>query len=132
MRAREEPWLITLAIRLGINAVALWVAAGLIDGFDIEGWESLLATAAIFGIVNAIFAPVLHFLGFPLTCLTLGLFALLINTVLLAVTVWIGDLFDLEVDLDGFWAAFFAALIVTVTSWFLSTFLGRPLRRAFR
>ena len=46
----DEPQLLTLAVRLGINAVSLWVAAGLIRGFDIEGWPSLLATAIIFAV----------------------------------------------------------------------------------
>jgi len=127
-----EPRLVALAVRLGTNAVALWLASALVRGFEIEGWPSLLATAAIFGLVNALIRPVAQLLGCPLTCLTLGLFALVINAAMLALTVWIAGLFDLEVELDGFWAAVLAALLVTVVSWLLSSFVGRPLRRALR
>ena len=69
-----ESRLLSLVIRLGINAAALWLAAEWVRGFEIEGWQSLVATATIFGVVNAMIKPVAHLLGFPLTCLTLGLF----------------------------------------------------------
>jgi putative membrane protein len=132
MRRRDEPQLLTLAIRLGINAIALWAASDIVTGFQIDGWPSLLATAAIFGLVNALISPVVRLIGCPLTLLTLGLFSLLINAGMLALTVWIADAFDLKVTIDGFWAAFLAALIVTIASWLLSTFVGTPLRRALR
>ena len=132
MRRRDEPQLLALAIRLGVNAAALWAASDIVSGFQIDGWPSLLATAAIFGVVNALITPVVKLIGCPLSMLTLGLFSLVINAGMLALTVWIANAFDLKVTIDGFWAAFFAALIVTIVSWFLSTFVGRPLRRALR
>lgn len=132
MQAERESKLLSLAIRLGINAAALWLAAEWVRGFEIDGWQSLIATAAIFAAVNALIAPVAQFLSIPISCLTLGLFALVINAAMLALAVWIGGLLGLEVDLDGFTAAFFAALIISVASWLLSTVVGRPLRRALR
>ena len=132
MRRRDEPQLLALAIRLGVNAAALWAASDIVSGFQIDGWPSLLATAAIFGVVNALITPVVKLIGCPLSLLTLGLFSLVINAAMLALTVWIANAFDLKVTIDGFWAAFLAALIVTIVSWFLSTFVGRPLRRALR
>ena len=132
MRARRESRLLSLAVRLGINAVALWLASTWVRGFEIDGWPSLLATAAIFGAVNAVITPVAQLLGCPLTCLTMGIFALVINAAMLGLTIWIAGAFDLAVRIDGLWAAFEAALIVTVASWLLSTFVGRPLRRALR
>ena len=127
----REPRLLSLAIRLGINAAALWLAAEWVRGFEIEGWPSLLAVAAIFGAVNALIKPVVQLLGCPLSCLTLGLFALLINVAMLALTAWIAGRLDLKMEIDGFWAAFFGALLVSFTSAVLS-FLGQPLRRALR
>ena len=127
-----ESRLLSLVIRLGINAAALWLAAEWVRGFEIEGWQSLVATATIFGVVNAMLKPVAHFLGFPLTCLTLGLFVLLINAAMLALTVWIAGWFDLNVEIDGFWAALFGALLVSFVSAVLSAFVGRPLKRALR
>ncbi len=132
MRRRDEPQLLTLAIRLGANAIALWAASDIVSGFQIDGWPSLLATAAIFGVVNALITPVVQMIGCPLSLLTLGIFSLVINAAMLALTVWIAGELDLKVEIHGFWAAFFAALIVTVVSWFLSTFVGRPLRRVLR
>ncbi len=131
----EEPLesrLLSLAIRLGINAGALWLAAAWVRGIDIEGWPSLLGAAAIFGVVNALIKPVAQVLGCPLTCLTLGLFALVINAAMLALTAWIAGLFDLDVRVDGFWAAFLGALLVSFVSTMLSAFVGRPVRRFLR
>lgn len=127
-----ESRLLSLVIRLGINAAALWLAAEWVRGFEIEGWQSLVATATIFGVVNAMIKPVAQLLGCPLTCLTLGLFVLMINTAMLALTVWIAGWFDLDVEIDGFWAALFGALLVSFVSAVLSAFVGRPLKRALR
>ncbi len=60
----------------------------------------------------------------PITCLTLGLFALLINAAMLALTAWIAGLFDFDVEIDGFLAAFLAALLVSVVSTLLSVFVA--------
>ena len=127
-----ESRLLSLVIRLGINAAALWLAAEWVRGFEIEGWQSLVATATIFGVVNAMIKPVAHLLGCPLTCLTLGLFVLLINAAMLALTVWIAGWFDLDVEIDGFRAALFGALLVSFVSAVLSAFVGRPLKRVLR
>lgn len=127
-----ESRLLSLVIRLGINAAALWLAAEWVRGFEIEGWQSLVATATIFGVVNAMIKPVAQLLGCPLTCLTLGLFVLMINAAMLALTVWIAGWFDLDVKIDGFWATLFGALLVSFVSAVLSAFVGRPLKRALR
>jgi putative membrane protein len=132
MQTQRESRLLSIAIRLGINAAALWLAAAWVRGFEIEGWQSLVAAAAIFAAVNAVIKPVAELVGCPLTCLTLGLFTLVINAAMLALTAWIAGLFDLEVEIDGFLAALLAALLVSFVSWLLSAFVGRPLRRALR
>lgn len=135
MRSRNDDndsRLLGIAIRLGVNAAALWLAAEWVTGFEIEGWQSLVATAAIFAVVNALIRPVVKVIGFPVTCLTLGLFVLVINAALLALTVWIGDQFDLTVDLDGFVAAFLAALLISFVSTVLNAIVGGPVRRIFR
>jgi len=132
MAKQGDSQIVGLAVRLGVNAAALWVASEVLDGFEIDGWQSLLAMAAIFGVVNAFIKPVAQLIGCPLSILTLGLFALVINAGMLALAVWIGDAFGLRVHLADFWAALFAALIVSIVSWLLSTFAGRPIKSAFR
>jgi len=127
-----ESRLLSLALRLGFYIAALWLAARWVRGFDIEGWPSLVAMAAIVGVVNAVIGPAAQLLGCPLSCLTLGFFALVINAAMLALAAWIAGLFDLEVRVDGFWAAFLAALVVAVVSMALNTVVGQPIRRALR
>jgi putative membrane protein len=68
--------------------------------------------AAIFGIVNAILGPILHLVGLPLTILTLGLFALVVNAALLG----IAAAFTSRLSIDGFWTAIAGALIISVVS----------------
>jgi putative membrane protein len=128
----RESRLLSFSVRFGINAAALWLAAEWVRGFEIDGWQSLVAAAAIFAVVNAIVKPVVDLLGLPVTCLTLGLFHLVINAAMLAFTVWIASQFDFDVDLDGFVAAFLAALLISVVSTLLSAFIGRPVRWALR
>jgi putative membrane protein len=120
---------VSAAIRWAINAVALWLASALIRGIEIDGLGSLLATAAIFGLVNAFIAPLAQLIGLPITCLTLGLFALVINAAMLGLTAWIAGALGLEVDIDGFLAAFLGALLIGFVSAVLSAVFGRPLRR---
>jgi putative membrane protein len=128
----DEERLLAYALRLGINAVALWLASAWVTGFDIEGWPSLLAMAAIFGVVNTFVKPVLLALSCPAILLTLGLFTLLVNAAMLALSAWLAGLFNLDVEVDGFWAAVLGALLISVVSLVLSFFVRRPILRAFR
>ena len=128
----RTPVLLTILIRLAINAAALWLAARVVGGIYIEGWRALLAAAAIFGIVNTLIRPVAQIVGLPLTCLTFGLFALVINAAMLALTAWIAGQIDLDVRIDGLWAAFWGALIVGIVSLILIAFVGTPLKWALR
>jgi putative membrane protein len=129
---REDSQLVSLAVRLGVNAAALWTADFLLEDFVIDGWQSLLGVAAIFAVVNTLLKPVAQLLGCPLTVLTLGLFALIINAAMLALSVWVGDQLGLEVELNGFFDTILAALIVSIVSWVLNLFIGRPVRWAMR
>ncbi|MCI0776666.1 MAG: phage holin family protein [Chloroflexi bacterium] len=132
MEDERESRLLGFGVRLGINAAALWLAAEWVGGFEIDGWQSLVATAAIFAVVNALIKPVVDLVGIPATCLTFGLFHLVINAAMLAFTVWIAGQFDFDVELDGFVAAFLAALLISFVSTLLSAFIGRPIRWALR
>jgi putative membrane protein len=123
---------VALLVRLGINASALWVAARVISGIHIGGLGSLVGAAVVFGLVNALIKPVAHALGGPLTCLTLGLFALVINGAMLGLTAWIAGLLDLDVEIASFWAALWGALLISVVSLLLNAFVGTPVRRMFR
>ena len=114
-----------VVIRFCINALALWLAAKLLPGFDIADWQALLGTALIFGLVNVLIKPFVQVLGLPLTCLTLGLFALVINTLMLLLAVWIANRFDLAVEATNFAWAFVAAIVVAIVSAALNALVGK-------
>jgi putative membrane protein len=116
-----------IIIRLVITAVSLWIATLVIDGIDLttESTPSkigtLLAVAVIFGIVNAVLRPIIKTIGCGLYVLTLGLIAIVVNALLLLLTSWIADRFDLPFHVEGFWpAAVLGALLVGVVSWILN------------
>ena len=118
-----------LLVRLLASAVALAVAAGLVDGISVgpgtnrEQALTLLGVAVIFGLVNAIVRPILRLLTLPLVVLTLGLFLLVLNALMLLLTEWIARQFDLAFHVDGFWSALLGALIITVVSFLINIVL---------
>ena len=108
-------------IRLLVNAVALWVATRLVPGVTYEGGAlPLLGVALVFGVVNAFIRPVAKILTFPLIILTLGIFALVINGLMLWLTSSLSSSLGLDFHVSGFWAAFWGGLVVSVVSTILS------------
>ncbi|MFE3446531.1 phage holin family protein [Nocardia sp. NPDC059180] len=117
-----------LVLRLIINAFAIWLAATWIDKIDIISPEdqgngakivTLLAVAAVFTAINALVKPIVQLLSLPLVIVTLGLFLLVVNALMLWLTAWITEFTEYGLRIDGFWAAFWGALIVTVVNWLL-------------
>jgi putative membrane protein len=108
-------------IRLLVNAAALWVATRFVSGVTFTGGAlPMLAVALVFGIVNAILRPVAIILTFPILIVTLGLFTLVINGLMLMLTSSLSNALGLGFHVSGFWPAFWGALVVTVVSWVLS------------
>jgi len=108
-------------VRLLVNAAALWVATRIVSGVTYTGGVlPILAVALVFGIVNAILKPVAIILTFPILIVTLGLFTLVINGVMLLLTSKLSDSLGLGFHVNGFWPAFWGALVVTLVSWLLS------------
>lgn len=125
--ARTDDGLLGLGVRFGVNVAALWVAQWLVTGFDIDGWGPLLFGALIFGVVNAFIRPVVAFVTCLVTIVTFGLFILIINTLMLALTAWIAGWFDLAFEVDGFIAAFLGALVISLVSTVLNTWANRSI-----
>jgi putative membrane protein len=128
----EDFGILGMVVRFVINVAALWLAQALVRGFDIETAPALVFGALIFGIVNAFVKPIVSFISCPLTCLTLGLFLLIINAFMLVVTEWVAGWFDLKFIVDGFWAAFLGALVIAITSAILSTWADSAILRRSR
>lgn len=112
--------MIGFLVRLLVSALGLWLASELVPGIEVHGGWTLLGAALLLGIVNAIVRPLLVILTLPATLLTLGLFLLVINAAMLGLVAWMFEGFTIS----GFWAAFFGALVVSVTGWLASSFIG--------
>ena len=107
-------------VRLLITALGLWVASVVVPGVSISGIWTLLFAALWLGIVNAVIRPIALVLTFPVTLITLGLFILVINAAMFALVAALLDGFHLS----GFWAALMGAIVVSITSWLASAFIG--------
>lgn len=100
-------------IRWAILAVAVFIAAQVVPGIELrEGLVSLLIVAAVLGLVNAVLGTVLRILSIPFLIVTLGLFAIVINMVVLWVTTALTD----RIEIDSTWAYFWAALIISIVT----------------
>ena len=110
-----------------LNAAALWVAAWVLPGLEFNGTlVQLLLVAAVFGLVNSLIRPILTILTCPLIVVTLGLFTLVINAVMLMVTGWLSERWDLGFTVAGFWPAFWGGLVVGLVSLMLSLLIPKP------
>jgi putative membrane protein len=107
-------------LRLAITALGLWVAATVVPGVSISGVWTLAFAALWLGIVNAVIRPIALLLTFPFTLITLGLFILVVNAAMFGLVAALLDGFRLS----GFWSALFGALVVSITSWLASAFIG--------
>ena len=105
-----------LIIRWILNTLALFLVVTIVPNFHYKSWVSLFIAAAVLGLLNAIVRPVLFVLTLPLTIVTLGLFLLVLNAIMLELTDWLAPGFGV----DGFGWAVVGALILSVVSLFTS------------
>lgn len=110
-------------IKVLVNAAALWVAARFVPGIELTAdiWQILLI-ALVFGLVNAVLKPILKVLSFPVILLTLGLFAIIINMILLAITAGLME----RLTIDGFWPALLGAIVISIVSAILNAIIPDP------
>ncbi len=113
-------------LRFLITAAALWLVARYVPGFYLDGWIWALIAAVIFGLVNTIIGPVLRLVSLPLTFLTLGLFTIVINWALFALTVWLSPGFKAT---GTPWPAWESTLVGAIVMMVVSTFVTTPLAR---
>ncbi len=122
-------------VRLLINSVALWLTTLIVAGVSVESYapDDTLATVLtyllvglIFGVVNAVIGNFIRIVAFPVYVLTLGLFALVVNALLLLLVAWISDLIDFGLSVDGFWWGVLGAIVLGLLSWLIGVLL-RPI-----
>lgn len=109
-----------LLLRWIISAVALYLTDQLVPGIALHGVGSLLAAAAMIGIINAVVRPVVLFLTLPLSILTLGLFALIVNAAMLGLAAAVVPGFEV----NGFWAALFGWLLLSFFTFCINVLIG--------
>jgi putative membrane protein len=121
-----------IVIRIVLNAIAVWIATLIVPGVDVTTDSTgkkiltLVVVAAILGLINATIKPILQILSLPLTVLTLGIFALVVNGLLFWLVSAISSALGAAFHVDGFWAGFWGALVVSVVSWLLSIVVKDP------
>lgn len=113
----------TRLLEILVNAGALYVAVLIVPGLDFtdaSSWWKFLIVAVVFSLVNTFVRPILRILTFPITMVTLGLFLLVINALMLLLVGAISDQLELGFQVGDFWAALLGAIVVAIVGWILS------------
>lgn len=117
----------SFVIRVVINAVAIWLATVLLSGLEVVGGDDTgarvlvyLVVALVFGLVNAVVKPIVQVLSFPLYILTLGLFTLVVNALMLMLVGWLSEQTAYGLRVDSFGTAVIGGLIIAIVSFLLS------------
>jgi putative membrane protein len=98
-----------------LSALALWLVAQIVSGIELRGFGAAMLATAVIAIVNAVIGPILRFFTFPLVILTLGLFLLVINAILLK----LASMFTPGFKIRGSFSAVIGSLVLTVLTWLL-------------
>lgn len=129
---------VRILLAIVLNALALGAAALLVPGIRMEGWSddpgavllAYLFVGAVFGIVNVTIKPIVNILSLPITCLTLGLFAVVINALMLLLTGWLTSWTPVTLIVENFFFdAILGAVVVSIVSAVLNRFLISPVTR---
>ena len=120
----------SFVLRVLINAVAIWLATLLLSGLEVVGGDDtvttvlvFLAVALLFGVVNAIVKPIVKLISLPLYILTLGLFTLVVNALMLMLTGWFSEMTEYGLRIESFGTAVLGALIISIVSFLLSVII---------
>jgi len=112
--------MVKLIVRILINALGIYIAVAVLNGNGLllsdTSWVTFVLLGLIFGVVNAVLKPILKVVGCPVVILTLGLGALLINTLLFYIVSLVAQAMQIGFSVTSFWGAFFGAIIVSLVS----------------
>jgi putative membrane protein len=125
-------WLVVFAARMSrklrtfiqrwiISTVAVLIATYVVPGIKFDRWQDLLVATLVLGLLNSFLRPLLMLLSLPLLIFTLGLFTIVINAALLLI---VGALLREHFHVDGFWSAFWGALVISIVSLLLNSITG--------
>jgi putative membrane protein len=113
-------------LQILVNAAALWVAVLIVPGLNWSGgeWWKFLLVAVAFSLVNSYLKPILRILTLPISIITMGLFLLILNALLLLLTAAISDQLKLGFNVADFWAALLGSIVISIVGWILSMVVG--------
>lgn len=114
-------------LQILVNAAAMYVAVLIVPGLAFtEGgeWWKFLLVAVAFSLLNSFLRPILRILTFPITIVTMGLFLLVINAVMLLLTGAISEQLQLGFSVADFWAALLGSIVISIVGWILSMVVG--------
>ena len=113
-------------LQILVNAAALWVAVFIVPGLSWSGgeWWKFLLVAVAFSLINTYIKPILRIITIPISIITLGLFLLVINALLLLLLDAISKQLSLGFNVDGFWAALLGSIVISIVGWILSMVVG--------
>jgi len=124
-----ERIIVTVVVNAAALAAAAWIFAGISVGADgadtTDQGVTLLLVAALFGVINAIVTPIVKLLSLPFIVITLGLFLLVVNALMLMLTAAIADALDIDFTVDGFWVAVGGGLVISLVGMALNALLDR-------
>jgi len=104
-----------------VNTIAIMLAIKFVPGIVYAGqWWGILVVGLIFGLINTFIRPFVKLFALPLLILSLGLFTFIINAMMLSLTSWLSDKFQLGFTVESFKAAFLGALVISIASMVLS------------
>jgi putative membrane protein len=113
--------LVSLLIAWLVTSVSLFIISKLPTGIEIDGFQKAIISAAVFGVLNALLRPILGFLAFPITFLTLGLFAIVLNAIIFGLAAYLVTGFRLR---WGFWSALIGAVALGIINSLIYQLLG--------
>ena len=129
-------------MRILVNAFALWLTTLIVGGTGDHGvWiiplqddnvgriATLVIVALVFGLVNGTLGKVVRFVSIPLYILTLGLFGLIVNGIMIAIVAWLSELAGFGLGVEGFWWGVLGALVLSILSSILNGILGTNKKR---
>jgi putative membrane protein len=128
---RDVPWIVRIAIRWAVVALGFLAAREAVnwlwetDRMFIGGWEDLILASGIFLLLRSVVRPLLVFITCPLQLMTLGLFILVINAIIVLLTDVFADWLGIGFEIDGFLPAFVAALVISAVSFVLDRLVHR-------
>ena len=133
--ARHHGAMKRFLVRLVINAIALWLTTLIVAGVTVVPYApndtvatvlTYLLVALVFGVVNGVIGNLIRIVAFPLYILTLGLIALVVNSLLLLIVAWLTSFLGFGLQVDGFWWGVFGAVVLALLSWLIGIIL-RPI-----